>query len=54
MAPDLAGPLDMDTAAAAGVVVTPGATDRVVLELTAAEQQELTRLLTAELTRAKS
>ena len=35
-------------------VVAPGAADRAVLELTALEQQELTRLLQAELTRAKS
>lgn len=51
---DLVGGIDLDTAAAAGVVVTPGLAEQAVLELTADEQQELTRLLKAELTRAKS
>lgn len=54
MLADLVGGIDLDTAAAAGVVVTPGLAERAVLELTADEQQELTRLLKAELTRAKS
>ncbi len=51
---DLVGDMDWDTAVSAGLAVAPGAADRAVLELTAAEQQELTRLLKAELTRAKS
>ena len=46
--------MDWDTAVSAGLTVAPGAADQAVLELTAAEQQELTRLLQAELTRAKS
>ncbi|MFA5907605.1 MAG: hypothetical protein WC815_02405 [Vicinamibacterales bacterium] len=51
---DLVGDIDWDTAVSAGLTVEPGAADQAVLELTAAEQQELTRLLKAELTRAKS
>jgi hypothetical protein len=50
---DLVGELDLDTATAAGVVA-PGVAEQAVLQLTADEQQELTRLLKAELTRAKS
>lgn len=51
---DLVGDLDWDTAMSAGLGVAPGAADRAALDLTANEQQELTRLLMAELTRAKS
>lgn len=51
---DLVGDMDWDTAMSAGLTVAPGAADRAMLELTAAEQQELTRLLKAELTRTKS
>jgi hypothetical protein len=51
---DLVGDLDWETAVSAGLTVAPGAADRAVLELTASEQQELTRLLKAELTRTKS
>lgn len=51
---DLVGDLDWDTAMSAGLGVAPGAADRAVRHLTATEQQELTRLLMAELTRAKS
>ncbi len=51
---DLVGDFDWETAVSAGLIVAPGAADRAVLELTALEQQELTRLLQAELTRAKS
>ena len=50
---DLVGDMDMDAAAAAGVVA-PGVAEQAVLQLTADEQQELTRLLEAELTRIKS
>jgi len=49
----LFGEFDLDTAAEAGVL-EPGVADRAVLELTAEEQAELTRLLQAELTRSKS
>ena len=51
---DLVGELDWDTAVSVGLTVEPGAADRAMLELSATEQQELTRLLQAELTRAKS
>ena len=51
---DLVGDFDWETAVSAGLTVAPGAADRAVLELTALEQQALTRLLQAELTRAKS
>ena len=51
---DLVGDLDWDTAMSAGLAIGPGAADQAMLELTSAEQQELTRLLTAELTKAKS
>ena len=51
---ELVGDFDWDTAVSAGLTVAPGAADRAVLELTALEQQALTRLLQAELTRAKS
>lgn len=54
MLTELVGDIDIETAAAAGVAVRPGAAEQAVLELTAEEQQELTRLLKAELTRAKS
>lgn len=50
---DLVGQIDLETASAAGVI-EPGSADQAVLELTAEEQQELGRLLNAELTRAKS
>lgn len=51
---ELVGDMDWDTAMSAGLSVAPGAADRAMLELTTTEQQELTRLLKAELTRAKS
>ena len=54
MLADLVGDIDLDTASAAGVTLLPGDAERAVLHLTAEEQQELTRLLKAELTRAKS
>lgn len=50
----LVGDLDWDTALAAGVAPHAGAADLAVLALTPEEQQELTRLLKAELMRAKS
>lgn len=52
MLTDLVGDMDLDTASAAGVI-EPGVADEAVLQLTAEEQQELTRLLKAELQRAK-
>lgn len=51
---ELVGDMDWDTAISAGLTVEPGDADQAVLTLTAAEQQELMRLLQAELTRAKS
>lgn len=54
MVENLVGDLDWETAREAGVTVKPGAADQAVLQLTAEEQQELTRLLRAELMRAKS
>ena len=54
MLADLVGDIDLDTASAAGVTLLPGDAEQAVLQLTAEEQQELTRLLKAELTRAKS
>jgi len=51
---ELVGDVDLDTAAAAGIFGKPDIAERAVLELTAEEQQELTRLLRAELQRAKS
>ena len=50
---DLVGDLDVDVAAEAGVI-EPGLADQAVMHLTAEEQQELSRLLQAELRRAKS
>jgi hypothetical protein len=49
----LVGDIDLDTAVETGVI-EPGVAERAVLSLTPDEQQELTRLLKAELTRAKS
>ena len=49
----LVGEIDLDVASAAGVI-EPGVAEEAVLHLTAEEQQELTRLLKAELLRAKS
>jgi hypothetical protein len=53
MVAELVGDIDIDTASAAGVI-EPGVAEQAVLQLTAEEQQELTRLLKAELMRAKS
>ena len=49
----LFGDFDLDAAAEAGVIA-PGVADRAVLDLTADEQAELSRLLQAELARSKS
>ena len=51
---DIVGEMDWDIAGAAGLVVEPGDAERAVLEMTTDEQRELTRLLRAELQRAKS
>ena len=51
---ELVGDVDLDTAAAAGMIGKRDVAEQAVLELTAEERQELTRLLTAELQRAKS
>lgn len=51
---EMVGELDWETASAAGLTVAPGDAERAVLELSLQEQQELRRLLTAELERAKS
>ncbi len=53
MVTQLVGDIDLDTASAAGVI-EPGVADKAVQQLTAEERQELTRLLKAELRRAKS
>jgi hypothetical protein len=53
MLTELVGDIDIETASAAGVI-EPGSAERAVLQLTSEEQQELTRLLKAELMRAKS
>lgn len=50
---DLMGDFDLDMASAAGII-EPGVAEQAVLELTADERLELTRLLEAELARAKS
>lgn len=46
---DLIGPMEFETAQQAGLVAAPGAADHAVLLLTAAQQQELVRLLRQEL-----
>ena len=53
MVTQLVGEIDLDVASAAGVL-EPGVAEEALLQLTAEEQLELTRLLTAELQRAKS
>jgi hypothetical protein len=51
---EMVGEVDWDTAQAAGVVPRPNTVEQALLELTPQEQRELTRLLQAELQRAKS
>ena len=53
MVTELVGNIDLDVATAAGVI-EPGVAEEAVLQLSAEERQELTRLLKAELQRAKS
>ena len=49
----LVGELDLETASAVGVI-EPGFAEQAVVHLSREEQEELSRLLQAELTRAKS
>ena len=53
MVAELVGNIDLDVASAAGVI-EPGVAEEAVLQLSAEERLELTRLLKAELRRAKS
>jgi hypothetical protein len=53
MVTELFGNIDLDTASAAGVIA-PGVAEQAMMHLTFEEQQELSRLLKAELQRAKS
>jgi len=53
MVTELVGNIDLDVASAAGVI-EPGVAEEAVLQLSAEERLELTRLLKAELRRAKS
>ena len=49
---ELLADLDIETAHAAGIAVSPGSADEIALHLSSSEQQELVRLLRAELQRA--
>lgn len=51
---DLVGDFDWDTASAAGVALEPDQADQAASALSAEEQQELARLLKAELQRSRS
>ncbi|MDH4066381.1 MAG: hypothetical protein OEW19_18420 [Acidobacteriota bacterium] len=51
---ELVGPLDWDTAGAAGIGVVPGDVDSLLLALDADERRELSRLLEGELAKTKS
>jgi hypothetical protein len=51
---DLVGPVDWDTAGAAGLTIAPGDAELAVLSLTEEEQREFVRLLAGELDRSKS
>jgi hypothetical protein len=51
---ELVGPLEWDTAGAAGLTLAPGDVELGVLELTEDERQELSRLIAGELARVKS
>jgi hypothetical protein len=54
MVADLVGTIDLETADAAGLTIAPGTAELAALDLNAQEQQELGRLIRAELERAKS
>jgi hypothetical protein len=51
---DVVGPLDIDTAREAGIATALGTADRVALQLTAGEQEELVALLQQEVGRTGS
>jgi len=51
---EIVGPLDWDTAEAAGLAVMPGDAERAVADLDEGERRELSRLIAGELSRAKS
>lgn len=51
---ELVGPLDWDTANAAGLSVSPGDAERAVSDLDDEERRELSRLIAGELARLKS
>ena len=54
MVADLVGPLDWETARAAGLGLEPGDAEAAVATLTSEERLELHRLLSVELERSKS
>ena len=51
---ELVGPLDWETAGAAGLTLAPGEADLELLDLSDDERRELSRLIAGELERAKS
>ena len=51
---EIVGPLDWDTAEAAGLAIMPGDAERAVADLDEGERRELSRLIAGELSRAKS
>ncbi len=51
---ELVGPLDWETAGAAGLAVAPGDVDALLLDLEPDERRELSHLLEGELARTKS
>jgi hypothetical protein len=51
---ELVGPLDWETAGAAGLALSPGDAEVGVLDLSEDERQELSRLIAGELARMKS
>jgi hypothetical protein len=51
---ELVGPLDWETAGAAGLALSPGDAEVGVLDLSEDERQELSRLIAGELARVKS
>ena len=54
MLADLVGTIDLDTAGDAGLTIVPGTAEMAALDLNAQEQEELGRLIRAELERSKS
>lgn len=49
---DIVGPVDVDIAQEAGIIVKPGDVERAALDLSASEQRELLRLLKEEMDRS--